>query len=220
MARAPAAPTSSRRSTRRSRSRAVGRHGDRLAEGVDRRGDADRRQPNEADRPGLRLRRLQLVLLGEGMCTAAINVGPELHAGAALRRGEVALRLGDRRGDDGVRPDDRELRDARTGPTQLDLGNAAAAGTDAATIRREFVANMSTDGSTSAARTSRSSRSTEHLATVDPSFRGLTINGAPDPRVAVTNGQERNRPGTPIWTPDKYPALPPPCRSRGTPKRS
>jgi hypothetical protein len=45
-------------------------------------------------------------------------------------------------------------------------------------------------------------------ATIDVSFRGLTINGAPDPRVAVTNTNKAGTAaGTQIWTADKYPAL-------------
>ena len=47
-----------------------------------------------------------------------------------------------------------------------------------------------------------------NFATVDASFRGLTVNGAPDPRVAVTNtGKNGTAPSAPIWTPDKYPAF-------------
>src|SRR5207342_3417369 len=46
------------------------------------------------------------------------------------------------------------------------------------------------------------------FATVDATFRGLTINGAPDPRVAVTNaGKNGTAPGSLMFTPDKYTAL-------------
>ena len=45
-------------------------------------------------------------------------------------------------------------------------------------------------------------------ATVEPAFRNLTINGAPDPRVAVTNtGKAGTTAGTVIWTVDKYNSL-------------
>jgi hypothetical protein len=44
-------------------------------------------------------------------------------------------------------------------------------------------------------------------ATVDPSFRGLTINGAPDPRVAVSNSGNTGTANVPLWTADKYPSL-------------
>ncbi len=59
--------------------------------------------------------------------------------------------------------------------TQLDLGNAAAAGTDAATIASSFVVNMSTDGINFRRQNfSFFTINNSNFATVDPSFRGLT----------------------------------------------
>jgi hypothetical protein len=44
--------------------------------------------------------------------------------------------------------------------------------------------------------------------TVDPSFRGLTLEGAPDLRVRVTDsGRQGTAAQTRIWTADKYPAV-------------
>ena len=44
--------------------------------------------------------------------------------------------------------------------------------------------------------------------TIDPSYRGWTFAGVPDPRVALTN---QNRfaagDGRPLWTADKYPTV-------------
>ena len=46
------------------------------------------------------------------------------------------------------------------------------------------------------------------VSTVDPSFRGLTLNSAPDPRVAVTDANRNGTTsGTRIFTPDKYPTF-------------
>jgi hypothetical protein len=150
-----------------------------------------------------------IVLLGEGMCSAAINVGPELtpaqlFAEAKIRfDSSVAYATA---GSDATTASFATLGRART---QLDLGNVAAAGTDAATIPSTFVVNMTTD----AVNIRRENFSfvtinQNSFATVDPSFRGLTINGSPDPRVAVTNtGKNGTATGTQMWTPDKYPAL-------------
>jgi len=93
--------------------------------------------------------------------------------------------------------------------TQLDLGNAAAAGADAATIPANFVVNMSTDGlNIRRENFSFITINQSSFATVDPTFRGLTVNGVPDPRVAVTStGKNGTAPGAQMFTPDKYPAL-------------
>ncbi len=88
-----------------------------------------------------------LVLLGEGMCSAAINVGPELTAGAALRRSEDAIRQGDRRGDDGERCGNAQPRDARS---RAGASSTSATRPRPRRRRREdsgqtFVVNTSTD---------------------------------------------------------------------------
>jgi hypothetical protein len=91
----------------------------------------------------------------------------------------------------------------------LDLGQPAAAAVDAAKIPAGFVVNMSTD----AINVRRQnwvfvSINNSSWSTIDPSFRGLTIGTAPDPRVAVTNtGKNGTAPNTQVWTADKYPAL-------------
>ncbi len=150
-----------------------------------------------------------LVLLGEGMCTAAINLGPELQPAQvfaeAKSRFDSAVVAATTAGDAST-VSFATLGRART---QLDLGNVAAAGTDAAAIAPSFVVNMSTDGiNIRRENFSFVTINNSNFATVDASFRGLTVNGAPDPRVSVTNtGKNGTAPSAPIWTPDKYPAL-------------
>ena len=82
-------------------------------------------------------------------------------------------------------------------------------GADAAKIPSTFVLNMSTDAvNIRRENFSFISINLNSLATVDAAFRGLTINGAPDPRVAVTNaGKNGTAPGAQMLTPDKYTAL-------------
>jgi starch-binding outer membrane protein, SusD/RagB family len=150
-----------------------------------------------------------LVLLGEGMCTAAINLGPELSPAQVFA--EADARFDSAVVAAGAAGDATTLAFATLGRarTELDLGNTAAAGTDAATIQPGFVVNMSTDGiNLRRENFSYYTINFNSFATVDPSFRGLTVNGAPDPRVAVTNtGKNGTAAGAQIWTPDKYPAL-------------
>jgi hypothetical protein len=150
-----------------------------------------------------------LVLLGEGMCSAAINAGPELTPAQvfaeAKSRFDSAI-VAATAASDATTLNFATLGRART---LLDLGQPAAAATDAAKIPVGFVVNMSTD----AINVRRenwvfASINNGNWSTVDPSFRGLTINGAPDPRVAVTNtGKAGTTAGTTISTPDKYPTL-------------
>lgn len=150
-----------------------------------------------------------LVLLGEGMCSAAINVGPELTPAQvfaeAKTRFDAALEAATAANDAAT----LNLATLGRARTLLNQGNAAAAGTDAAKIAAGFVANTQGDA-VNARRQNYSflSINQNSWSTVDPSFRGLTIDGAPDPRVAVTDANRNGTTsGTRIFTPDKYPAF-------------
>jgi hypothetical protein len=149
-----------------------------------------------------------LVLMGESMCSAAINVGPELTPAQlfneAKQRFDKAVPAAT------TATDQSTLNLALLGRarTQLDLGNAAAAATDAAAIPPAFVVNMSTDPVNPRRQNFVFVATSQSFwASVDPSFRGLTVGGAPDPRVLVTNTGKNGTASVPIWTADKYPAL-------------
>ena len=150
-----------------------------------------------------------LLLLGEGMCSAAINIGPELTPAQLFA--EAKIRFDSAVVAATAANDATTLNFALLGRARnaLDLGDVAGAGTDAAKIPSTFVLNMSTDGvNVRRENFSFISINQNSWSTVDPSFRGLTINGAPDPRVAVTNtGRAGSTSGTTVWTPDKYSAL-------------
>lgn len=153
-----------------------------------------------------------ILLMGEGMCTAAINLGPELtpaqlfaEAKSRFDSAEVAATAAN---------DAPTLNFARLGRAraQLNLKTAAsiaAAATDATLIPSGFVQNISVDGVNSRRYNFSFYQINQNsFSTVDASFRGVTISGAPDPRVAVTNsGRAGTAPGSIVWTPDKYPAL-------------
>jgi hypothetical protein len=149
-----------------------------------------------------------IILLGEGMCTAAINVGPEmtpaqLFAEAKLRFDKAITAAAN---------DATILNLARVGRAraQLNLGQVAAAGADAALVPAGFAVATSPD----AVNPRRQNTVYLHTAqnfhsSVDPSFRDVLLpNGQPDPRVATTNtGRNGTAPGVVVWTPNKYPAL-------------
>jgi starch-binding outer membrane protein, SusD/RagB family len=150
-----------------------------------------------------------LLLLGEAFCSAAINVGPEMSSQQLFE--EALTRF------------DRAIAHATTAnnPTMLqfaylgrarayiNLGQHAAAQSDAERITPAFVVNITTDP----VNVRRQNIVFVHInqsffGTVDPTFRNLTLGGAPDPRVRVTNtGFTGTAVNTPIWTPDKYPAV-------------
>jgi starch-binding outer membrane protein, SusD/RagB family len=149
-----------------------------------------------------------IVLLGEGMCSAAINVGPELTPAQLFAEAKIRFDkaiAAATTANDAVTVNFATLGRARA---QLDLGNKAAAGVDAAKIAPGFVVNISTDaGNVRRNNFAFLALNQSSWASIDPSFRGLTINGAPDPRVAVTNANRNGTVGVPIWTADKYPSL-------------
>jgi len=149
-----------------------------------------------------------LVLLGESMCSAAINVGPELTPAQLFA--EAKTRFDKAVTAATAANDAATLNLALLGRAraELDAGDKAAAGADAAKIPAGFSANISTD-----AGTARRQNyvflgvNQSNWASVDPAFRGLTVNGAPDPRVAVTNTGRNGTAAVPIWTADKYTSL-------------
>ena len=150
-----------------------------------------------------------LVLLGEAMCSAAINVGPEMTPAQlyaeAIQRFDKAITAAT------TANDNTTLNFAKMGKARalLNSGNAAAAATEAAAIPATFVVNMSTD----ATNPRRQNLFFVHFvqnsfSSVDPSFRNLTLEGAPDPRVRVTDsGRNGTAATTRVWTADKYPAV-------------
>jgi hypothetical protein len=154
-----------------------------------------------------------LVLMGEAMCSAAINLGPELKPAdlfaEAKKRFDAAITAA------GTASDAQTLSFATLGRARAewDLGDLTAASNDAATIAPTFVMNTSTSASVPRQENWVFAAVNQSFwATVDPSFRNLTVddtpNGAPDPRTLVTNtGKTGTSQSTPIWTANKYTAL-------------
>jgi hypothetical protein len=140
-----------------------------------------------------------LILLGEGMCSAAINLGPEVPPTALFN--EAVTRFTKAIAAAPAANDATTLSLARLGRARalLDAGgapNLAAAAADAATIVPTFVVNTSPD----AVNARRQNVIFLHVSqnaysTVDPSYRNVLIPGGTtqDPRVVVT---DLNRNGT------------------------
>lgn len=150
-----------------------------------------------------------LIVLGEGMCSAAINVGPELTSAQIFA--EARLRFDNAITHATAANDAPTLNMARVGRarTLRNLGNLPLAAADAALVPAPFVLNISTD----AVNVRRQNVVFVHITqsffgTVEASFRNVMLGGAADPRVAVTNsGRVGTAASTPIWTPNKYPLV-------------
>src|ERR1044071_3524558 len=129
-----------------------------------------------------------ILLLGESMCSAAINLGPELSKTElwqeAKARFDAAITAAT------AAADNTTLNLARVGRarTLLDLGQVAAAGTDAALVPAGFVVNAIANASGPVRQQNQVFVHTQvsNFSSVDPSFVGLTFGGVADPRVSVT----------------------------------
>jgi len=147
------------------------------------------------------------ILLGEGFCSAAVDVGPELSPAQifelAEERFSSAIAAGQATGQDEI------VNMALVGRARarLNLGRMAEAADDARQVPDGFVrnANYST----------ASARSGNHpfrwvnrfgWASVSPLYQELEIEGVPDPRVPVVNtGQTGADAFSIVWRQDKYP---------------
>jgi hypothetical protein len=152
-----------------------------------------------------------ILLLGEAMCSAAINVGPQLTSlqmfDTARTRFDSAIVYAN-----AASPVDATTRDFATlgrARANLNLGLTAAASADASAIAPGFIVNTTNDAlNVRRLNFSFVTINQNSWATVDPAYRAMTVGGNPDPRVAVTNtGRNGTAPGSQIWTPNKYPAL-------------
>jgi hypothetical protein len=150
-----------------------------------------------------------LLLLGESMCSIAIDLGPELMPDAVFTLAEErftrAMENAQTVGDSDI------LNLARVGRarTRLNLGDGSGAAADAGQVPEGFEYSFSY---------SAQDPSTENklyvlmvrelMATVEPMYRSMTFQGQPDPRV-VAEDLGLVGPGTDIeiWAAPKYSSL-------------
>jgi starch-binding outer membrane protein, SusD/RagB family len=161
-----------------------------------------------------------LILLGEAMCTAAIDGGPELTRAQVFAEAEArfntAITAAQAASNDSI------LNMARVGRARarLNQGNLAGARTDAQAVPATFVRQANYGGSSAPLRRQNTVHFQQYVgnySAIDPSLRGLTVPGptgpVPDTRVEVfeardpvTNAVIRGHDGvTPIWRTRKYP---------------
>lgn len=148
------------------------------------------------------------VLLAEGFCEATVNLGARMTTAQLLDSAESrfsrAITL--------AGTDSTLLRAASVGRARARLGkgNAAGAASDAANVPTSFVL-LTTADNNAARRQNRvfaENNNTTNGVTVAEAYRNLTVAGAQDPRVRVTDqnrlgGDQVNR----IFTQTKYASL-------------
>jgi starch-binding outer membrane protein, SusD/RagB family len=150
------------------------------------------------------------VLLAEGFCTAAVNSGPEMQTAAILDSAEARFT---RTITFATAPQDTTLlRAALVGRARARLarGDRTGAAADAARVPLGFVLNASADN-LAARRNNRvfdQNNAGASGVTIAPAYRNLTVGGAPDPRVRITDqnrvsGDQFNR----WFTQNKYASL-------------
>jgi hypothetical protein len=151
-----------------------------------------------------------IVFLADGMCTAAIDLSPEMTPvqlfAEAILRFDKAITAAT------AANDQTTLNFARLGRARAHqgAGNLAAAGTDAALIPANFVVATSADAVNARRQNMVYIHTVQNFySSVDSSFRNLTLGGVPDPRVAVVNS---TRTGTAtvagqVWQASKYPLV-------------
>jgi hypothetical protein len=147
------------------------------------------------------------LLLGEGMCTMAVDRGP------VMTRAETWA-VAEQRFSDAITAatainDKSLLNMALVGRarTRLDLGNLTGAATDAAAVTDPTFVRVAEFSETTPLRENRIYDLTirGEFLSVAPAYQGLTVNGVADPRVKVTNtGRIAADNVTPLWLQQKF----------------
>lgn len=146
------------------------------------------------------------LLLGEGFCSAAIDLGPELTPAEVFALAEQkftrAIEAARESGEEEI------LYMALVGRARarLNLGRTADAAADARLVPEDFE-KVATASNTSGRRQNRVFEQNQEaeLVTIGPEYRDLTFAGVLDPRVPVVDAEENASDGsTPLFIQTKY----------------
>ncbi len=147
-----------------------------------------------------------LVLLGEAMCSAALDVGPELQPNEIFAEAEArfteAIQAAGTAGTDSI------LNLARVGRarTLLNLGRAAEAATDAESVPLDFVIYATYDSEVSRRYNNVHNRTERNQdITIDEPFRDVRFQGILDPRFKVVYQGLASDQKLPLYYTEKYP---------------
>lgn len=150
-----------------------------------------------------------LTLLGEGMCSAALDMGPEMTTDELFAEAEArftrAITAAETAGEDNI----RNLALVGRARVRLNLGNTTDAAQDAAQVPDgfEYTVNYSNITASTENRIFTTNQR-ELIASVEAPYRNMTYQGQPDPRVEVVDMGMKG-PGSDIdmWAATKYDAV-------------
>lgn len=145
-------------------------------------------------------------LLGMGMCTAAIDGGPEVTADQLLASAEERFSTAIQAGTSAGLTDVVTAAHAGRARVRLYQGNDAGAVSDAQQVPADFVYNStySQDNSRRYNRVFHSNILSTNYS-VEEQSRNLTTGGVEDPRTLSTNAGVTANDGTTLWVQHKYP---------------
>lgn len=151
-----------------------------------------------------------LVLLGESMCSAAIDLGPELTPAQLFQAAEDRFTKAIAAAQ--TSNNTPALNAARVGRARAYAreGKLTQAAADAALVPDGFVFNATYSNDSPRRQNGVWTRNyRDQNFTIDPSYRNLSVGGVPDPRVSLLNtGRLAAGDGrTPLWQETKYPAI-------------
>lgn len=146
------------------------------------------------------------ILLGEGFCAAAVDLGPKMTPAellqAAVDRFTKAVDLAGQAGDDDI----AILAHVGRARALLDLGRATDAVADAQAVPEGYV-HLVTRSSVTQSRWNVVADVThrQYFYSVSPSYRDLTFDGVPDSRVSVHDADRLGHDGvTEVFLVDKF----------------
>lgn len=156
-----------------------------------------------------------LILLGEAMCTAAIDGGPELSRAQVFAEAEARFSTAITAAQAGNNTSVLNMARVGRARARLNQNKLAEARTDAILVPSGFVRNATYSNANARRENLVNGQMFVGLfSSVDPSFRGLTFGGVADPRVPVVQVRDANNNpqlghdrATEIWRTTKYGSL-------------
>jgi starch-binding outer membrane protein, SusD/RagB family len=149
------------------------------------------------------------VLMGEGFCSAVITeLGPEVTSQQVFQAAEARFTQAITAAEAGNVPDIRNMALLGRARTRLNLGNLTGAAADARALLQaapQYVRNATASSASSRRWNRIGAEFFGGNITVEPSYRGLTVEGVPDTRVNAINTNTNGHDGaSPVWVVAKY----------------
>lgn len=147
------------------------------------------------------------ILLGEGFCSAAVDLGPELTPAQVFALAEAKFTTAINT--TGVPDSVRYMALVGRARARINQGKKAEAAADASLVPNNFVFNARTTAAAGRAE-NRLFRvnNTSGTVTVDTQYRNMTVGNVPDPRVPVVDaGRGGSLPAVRLWSQSKYTSL-------------